>query len=792
MLNNIHLKNFLSHEDTTITLSEGVNVFVGNNGAGKSSVIDAITYALYGKHERGNNSNIVRRDSKNDGSVELEFITKGKRFSVFRRFNNTGSLVDSSLKGHNTLVAGERSNEGITDKIRSILELDYEDIKIATIIKQGELDSIIDLKPREVKELINRFIGLDNLDKAYEKLRDIIDEFNDKVKREYGYDVRDLERVEKELKDNISKERDLKLKLEDLRSNLRDKERTKEELREKIDKLENIKRRYEEYLERKKELERYLDRVKTKYNEEYRTKSSILTEGYKFLSIIKDKEPVEKRYNMILELEKRYRRRKELEDIRKRLDKDIANDKREIDEVEKKIANYSSLKEPEYKKDKIQSDLDAITGELEGVNKNKDNIESKLEDYRIIKEHGICPTCDSRVSAYDIDNKINNKNRELEDLLEKKSILLNNKRKLEDLLEKSNRYENNKNILKELEERLSSINHNYKKRVDEYNEISKELEVYQDIEYIDEGEKESLMKRIREINRAEGWLKASNISREEDLERLKDYLDNLKDILDKLNKINKIEVRDLAIDDHTRDIINKIIELEEDVRYYNPKAYEDIIKEYKRLEEEIGRLIYEKGNIESSLTTTSKEIKELSCIKDVLIKTEKYLEFYNQVREDIYHKKLPSKLREWAFKEISRLSSEYLRIFDMSISNLQIKEEKNNVIIECYNRAESLNIQSMSGGEKVAISLALRVAIASLKGKYNTDFIILDEPTTHLDQERKGALVRLITKLAGEQGLIRQIIIITHDSEIFEDADVDNIIKFKKVGSVSRIESSLN
>ena len=59
------------------------------------------------------------------------------------------------------------------------------------------------------------------------------------------------------------------------------------------------------------------------------------------------------------------------------------------------------------------------------------------------------------------------------------------------------------------------------------------------------------------------------------------------------------------------------------------------------------------------------------------------------------------------------------------------------------------------------------------------DFIILDEPTIHLDEERRKSLVRIISDSFKEGlGPFSQIIIITHDSEIFEDSEVDGIYRF--------------
>jgi len=73
VIERVKLVNFLSHKDTEIQLGEGLTVFIGRNGAGKSSVIDAITYALYGQHTRG------KRTHVRDGASQH---TRGKRTHV--------------------------------------------------------------------------------------------------------------------------------------------------------------------------------------------------------------------------------------------------------------------------------------------------------------------------------------------------------------------------------------------------------------------------------------------------------------------------------------------------------------------------------------------------------------------------------------------------------------------------------------------------------------------------------------------------------------------------------------
>ncbi|MBW9140761.1 MAG: AAA family ATPase, partial [Candidatus Aramenus sp.] len=70
-IDRIDLKNFLSHSESSINFKGRINVLIGHNGAGKSSIIDGIVFALFRESSRGNaNKNLVRMGNRS-ASVRL-------------------------------------------------------------------------------------------------------------------------------------------------------------------------------------------------------------------------------------------------------------------------------------------------------------------------------------------------------------------------------------------------------------------------------------------------------------------------------------------------------------------------------------------------------------------------------------------------------------------------------------------------------------------------------------------------------------------------------------------------
>jgi len=98
MITSVKLDNFLSHKDTELTFDNGVTVFIGGNGAGKSSIIDAMTFALFGKTRRGTNEETIR-DGENQAATQIYFEVNGKKYQAIKKIQKNNSphqLLDNN------------------------------------------------------------------------------------------------------------------------------------------------------------------------------------------------------------------------------------------------------------------------------------------------------------------------------------------------------------------------------------------------------------------------------------------------------------------------------------------------------------------------------------------------------------------------------------------------------------------------------------------------------------------------------------------------------------------------
>jgi len=689
MITSIELGDFLSHSDTKLEFENGVTVFVGDNGAGKSSIIDAITFALFGQHTRKSNRSLIKRGS-NQGFTKIGFSINGKQYEAVRKIDSKGSLSAkfSEIIGDDRieLAAGERKQfgESMTREIEKTIGLNFEKLKIASIVQQGELNTIINAKPKEFKELLNAIIGIDKLDVASESMKMVNKEFREKIREKIGYDdtdieklSQDLERHQKEIEEVKPQKNQLESKQEKLQSGI-DELRKKVEIdAPKIDKINQLKLRKSELLAYAKEA---IHEIQHEINE---NESKIRDcKGCFEHASLKDG----------------------LESIIQKVEQAIEDTLKKIQELTNQTI---SLKEKQLLASKLQ-----------------------LKDNK-------CPVCDSHVE------------------------------KLNPLFQEEH-----------LKQEITSL----KEKI-----ISKEKE-----RDMDNQKRKEFLEKLQNARDAEATLRAYSIKNKEDLMKIQENIETKRQNIQKIPLSTNGSLLEISqIDSHAKMIFENIIKLEIETSGFNEQEFTNLKKLVNEKQMNISQIDQQIGAISEKISKGEEQINVIQSAMSELKIVKEYMTSLDKIQTNIFSRDGPvaTSLRSWALNTISAKASEYLSLLNTKIQRILLSEKTRDVSITCYSKNEVLELESLSGGEKVSVALALRLGMASLLGASNLNLMILDEPTTHLDAERKKSLVGVLSQLSNisNSESPMQFLIITHDAEIFEDSTVERIYKFESSEQGSKV-----
>jgi len=161
----LELKNFLAYRSPDPVRFDGIHLacLVGPNGAGKSSLLDAITWALWGEARAKRDDELVHM-GQSDMLVQLDFEQEGTNYRVIRRRSRkgrgTGSLDLFSVIDGQPNTLSEPSIRETQDKINRLLRLDYETFTSSAFLQQGKADAFTTKAPAQRKQILADILGL--------------------------------------------------------------------------------------------------------------------------------------------------------------------------------------------------------------------------------------------------------------------------------------------------------------------------------------------------------------------------------------------------------------------------------------------------------------------------------------------------------------------------------------------------------------------------------------------------------------------------------------------------------
>ena len=222
MIEELRLKNFEGFKDEKVTLTRGLNLITGRNSVGKTTILDAIVYTLYGNVPSVENRLLVRREKGvRDMETYLRFrspVNGSKveimRFAELRRNRFTTKEVRLIIDGAEVQVEGL---EDLRRRITRLIGIGYRAFNWIIYSRQGRLNEI--LEPR--REDMDAILQITLLREISEQLNTVIKDLKG-IESEYRITKTQLIPLREERVGELQREADeLSAELEDLKASLR-------------------------------------------------------------------------------------------------------------------------------------------------------------------------------------------------------------------------------------------------------------------------------------------------------------------------------------------------------------------------------------------------------------------------------------------------------------------------------------------------------------------------------------------------------------------------------------------
>lgn len=201
-INRIYLENYRIHDKLEVEFDKGINLLLGENGKGKSSILEAIGYALFGSDLRGTQKDAIQYGKKS-AKIQVEFTgVDGEEYIVTRKLPGATSIYRKSNP--------ELELQGKEDRIRELCGIkgDIKDVYDNVIVaKQNEFISSFKATAKDREKTFDKVFNT-------EIYREIYDGYSKDVEGKYKNEIAIEENSIKSISDIMEDSQEIKEKLE--------------------------------------------------------------------------------------------------------------------------------------------------------------------------------------------------------------------------------------------------------------------------------------------------------------------------------------------------------------------------------------------------------------------------------------------------------------------------------------------------------------------------------------------------------------------------------------------------
>ena len=776
-IDSIKLTNFRRFQEAEIYFPEGLIGIIGKNGSGKSTILEGLSWAIYGHNASRTNKELIKRRGSGPNEpveVELRFNLEGNDYIVKRSMvgQNLTAQAEIRVNGNLILQPGPKSSQECTRFLSSALHMDEHSFHTSLIARQKELDMLSQLRPHERKSLIMRMLRIDVIDDAIELVRRDMRGKKELISQLESL-VPDLDKLKDDLRDfegkKVVAEKEVngaKSQVEALRASVKEADEARKTLKSSYERYLDLRERASIFSNRVADLkERIIEKEQQLIDLEGKEiEAGKLSSAQDELDRINDELS-----RLETEREKKSRKERATIDVDGHIREASTIDK-EICELEAKCDSLSEVLEaPMDDLDKLNDEILALKFQIQGIEVNikKGNDElvelaGRRGDIESLGPESTCPTCERKLGSQypllmrkyvDKENELRRSCANMERDLHQKSQVLETL--IRELRRAKSRGERRRKVEQELSKFRTEIegkelrSHDTKVMISRLKEEIKDLENDFDLQgYLDLKSHRKLLERN------------SNLYRElmvevRQREQLKVGLEDLTTKRDEaLLSLKSLRVEILGLGDAKL-------------------SYEGALGEFEMRNEELknGEIKFER--LASSLDAIDGEIRR---IRDNLEEGKKWRDKINDERGDL---RLLSELaggkssllidfRDDVIARIrpglSSIGSELLfEITNGKYDELTVDEDYG---VWIYEDGESFPIERFSGGERDVANLCLRIAISRLvaeRSNLELDFIALDEIFGSQDPGRRESIMSSLNTLLSR---FSQVVLITHIEDV--------------------------
>ncbi|MDI6886133.1 MAG: SMC family ATPase [archaeon] len=173
LLKSLTLRNYRKYKNTSVEFPDGVIGIIGLNGVGKTTLVEAIGWVLFGHHAARTTKEQIKREGASPHepcSVALDFELDGDRYEVVRE------MVGKNLVPKARLVINRKLITDNADEVTAVIEekigMDYLSFFTSVFARQKELNALSAMRAAERKKLVLRMLGIERIERSIQAIRE--------------------------------------------------------------------------------------------------------------------------------------------------------------------------------------------------------------------------------------------------------------------------------------------------------------------------------------------------------------------------------------------------------------------------------------------------------------------------------------------------------------------------------------------------------------------------------------------------------------------------------------------